>query len=82
MYLSTFPRILKLKMKRKKCSLFIDENLEVEDQAIELQDDMDNQQNQRNSSVSQPLAVRAKDTSQRSPKENKTTVTDYQRSWR
>ena len=37
--------------------MFIDENLEVEDQAIEHQDDMDNQQNQRNPSVSQPLAV-------------------------
>ena len=43
-----------------------------EDQAIGAQDDMDNQQYQRNFSVSQTLAVRA---SQRSP-ENNTTVTD------
>ena len=56
--------------------MFIDENLQVEDQAIEPQDDMDNQQNQRNPSVSQPLAVRVGDTSQRSPEENNTTVTD------
>ena len=45
--------------------MFIDENLEVEDQAIEPQDDMDNQQNQRNPGFSQPLAVRVGYTSQR-----------------
>lgn len=72
----TFPEDLEVEDEEEEMQfMFIDENLEVEDQATEPQDDMDNQQNQRNPSVSQPLAVCVGDTSLRSP-ENNTTVTD------